>query len=659
MCGIFLTANRARLLTPGFITQTNDCSPSLRCLESKEYEFSSSEILVILDNCLSNETKLSEADARKLKNVELLRELQTKLAKAKNSKDASKLLQVQKEIDSLSSSDDVEVGPIPGDATSLMLKRVLARGPDYAKFREFQSGGTSFQLLSSVLSLRQPFTPQPLELEDVILQFNGELYNEVCIDGNDTRFVFERLEEAFAVYQSRKEAILEVLSSLNGEFALVITDLKNQVVYFGKDNIGKRSLLFELKSDSLTLTSVSAGYDLDAVECKNSCLYVVDLSNYSLDVVPYYRQNEVSFLPGSAVDDIVPKLELRLKRFHLRLQTACSVRQRAIQPLHPSAEHLDLAILFSGGLDCTVLARLIASNYAQSRTCAIIDLLTVGFENPRTGLGPNESPDRKLSERSWFELANQFHGSGVKFRLVQIDVSYAEWLAHRRRVLEHIYPCSTEMDLSIAIAFYFACRASNCNAIEVSTSLAGVTWDSFLANTTKYTTITPNYKSGAKVLFSGLGADELFGGYSRHENIFSDLQEGCDTNLLSSRYDELSLSLKHDIDVIYERNLGRDDRAMSTWGKELRYPFLDTEVVRFVMSEVEPHYKVKYDWVTTTTKKGDKRMKKFERKNLLRELARSIGLPMAAEEVKRAIQFGAKSAKLEVGQGKTRGTDLT
>ena len=62
----------------------------------------------------------------------------------------------------------------------------------------------------------------------------------------------------------------------------------------------------------------------------------------------------------------------------------------------------------------------------------------------------------------------------------------------------------------------------------------------------------PNiYKSSAKVLFSGLGADEVFGGYARyataHKRGLQDLQ------------DEISL----DLDRLWERNFNRDDRAIS------------------------------------------------------------------------------------------------
>jgi asparagine synthetase B (glutamine-hydrolysing) len=56
---------------------------------------------------------------------------------------------------------------------------------------------------------------------------------------------------------------------------------------------------------------------------------------------------------------------------------------------------------------------------------------------------------------------------------------------------------------SLALALYFASRGKGC------LSSAPVTSDS------------PEYISPAKVLLSGLGSDELLGGYSRHKHAYS------------------------------------------------------------------------------------------------------------------------------------------
>lgn len=54
-----------------------------------------------------------------------------------------------------------------------------------------------------------------------------------------------------------------------------------------------------------------------------------------------------------------------------------------------------VAILFSGGLDCTVLARLCHEILPDDQS---IDLLNVAFENPRVAANAAKSKDRKVLE---------------------------------------------------------------------------------------------------------------------------------------------------------------------------------------------------------------------------------------------------------------------
>src|SRR6266516_953256 len=104
--------------------------------------------------------------------------------------------------------------------------------------------------------------------------------------------------------------------------------------------------------------------------------------------------------------------------------------------------------------------------------------------------------------------------------------------------------------------------------------------------------------------------------------------------------------LDHDLSRLPYRNLGRDDRIIANFGREVRYPFLDEGVVRFLSSlradqKVSPSLEV-------NGVLGDKR--------LLRRVALILGLERAAKEKKRAVQFGSRSARMEEGI-KVKGND--
>ena len=108
-------------------------------------------------------------------------------------------------------------------------------------------------------------------------------------------------------------------------------------------------------------------------------------------------------------------------------------------------------------------------------------------------------PDRITSQASHTELLKTCPNRPWHF--ISINVPYTETQLHRSRIISLIYPHATEMDLSISLALYFAARGS------------GTVTDPATGKEEPYTT-------PARVLLSDLGADELFGGYTRHATAF-------------------------------------------------------------------------------------------------------------------------------------------
>lgn len=70
------------------------------------------------------------------------------------------------------------------------------------------------------------------------------------------------------------------------------------------------------------------------------------------------------------------------------------------------------------------------------------------------------------------------------------------------------------------------------------------------------------YTSEARVLLSGLGADEQLGGYSRHKKAFAHWESG---EKKTEDWARLLQELQMDLDRIGTRNLGRDGEYTSTF----------------------------------------------------------------------------------------------
>lgn len=511
-----------------------------------------------------------------------------------------------------------------------LIPIIRERGGDFEKYRLFPE--EKIEVYSSVLSLRQPLAEQPLSNGRFTLQFNGELYNdEISSHMNDVEYLLGKLINDY------EGDVIKTIGHLKGEFAYSIIDRAENKIYFGKDVTGRKSLCFSIDTlGELYISSCPPWTNKEKenfFECKRATVYCFDMKTKVMDRI---SSEENKFLPSAykvlnIINMNVNETDI-ISKIHRQLGHSVYKRISTIFPLLEDMTESKFAILFSGGIDCTLIAGLCGEICEKDTT---IDLLNVSFSNPRANLTYDETPDRKLAIKNCEQLNLKYNKEkGVFFKLVKVDVPYEEYFAARERVVNLIYPNDTEMDLSIAIAFYFAASGKGSN--EVS--------------------------SNCKVLLSGLGADELFGGYTRHERIFTGVSNQTKRRLKNkpatdfSDYNltllnaELRDELQCDLDRLWERNLTRDDKVICCWGKEVRYPFLDEDFMNWVTTEgnVPLNWKLNYNADT-----GE-----ITRKLILRRLAEhKMGLDFVAQEPKRAVQFGSKSAKMEVGSGKMKGTD--
>ncbi|NXF38366.1 ASND1 protein, partial [Nyctibius bracteatus] len=302
-----------------------------------------------------------------------------------------------------------------------------------------------------------------------------------------------------------------------------------------------------------------------------------------------------------------------------------------------------IAVLFSGGIDSMVIAALADKHVPLGEP---IDLLNVAFmikeqakqkgttknhtnwEVPLDLLCPPESCkdlDAKTGAHLYcFNVPDRITGrAGLKeleainpsrtWNFVEINVTPEELKKMRQQCINHlIYPLDTVLDDSIGCAIWFASRG-----------------EGFISNQGEW----KPYKSPAKVVLTGIGADEQLAGYSRHRVCFK-----------KYGLEGLNKELEMELDRISSRNLGRDDRIIGDHGKEARFPFLDEDVVSFLNS-------------LPISEKADLALPRgIGEKLILRLAAKEIGLTASTILPKRAVQFGSRIAKLEGNSEKASDT---
>lgn len=158
--------------------------------------------------------------------------------------------------------------------------------------------------LSTVLSLRgTELVSQPLTDKGTgsVLCWNGEAWsvNGDAVTGSDSNTVFDLLLKASRSPDSRR-AVVQLLSGIRGPYAIVFYDAVNELVYYGRDCLGRRSLLKKTTSDgSLVLSSVCDNATGEAwAEVEADGIYAVELNEFEenphITHVPHTRLGQVS-----------------------------------------------------------------------------------------------------------------------------------------------------------------------------------------------------------------------------------------------------------------------------------------------------------------------------------------------------------------------------
>jgi asparagine synthase (glutamine-hydrolysing) len=136
-------------------------------------------------------------------------------------------------------------------------------------------------------------------------------------------------------------------------------------------------------------------------------------------------------------------------------------------------------------------------------------------------------------------------------------------------------------------------------------------------------------EAGFRVLLAGQGADELFGGYRRYI-----------TEYIAKGEEAVRKTMFHDVAVIHETNVERDEKICGYHDVELRIPFGAFKVAEFAMS-------------LPTTLKFECKADSL-RKLALRRVAENLGLPKEiVNRPKRAVQYstGINSALKRIAKG--------
>lgn len=172
------------------------------------------------------------------------------------------------------------------DSVPPELRRVLvARGPDHFGQACRKSNGWTLRFTSTVLALRgDHITRQPLESDNgSVLCWNGEAWRvngqRIQAEANDAEVVLKLLVNvgSSAPGDERLETLLNALRAIEGPFAFVYYDYPAETLIYGRDRLGRRSLVLRQDGDELELCSVAGSLGNGWQEVEADGIYVARL----------------------------------------------------------------------------------------------------------------------------------------------------------------------------------------------------------------------------------------------------------------------------------------------------------------------------------------------------------------------------------------------
>ncbi|NEU06871.1 asparagine synthase B [Flavihumibacter sp. R14] len=391
-----------------------------------------------------------------------------------------------------------------------MAKKVRHRGPDWSGIY----CDTNVILAHERLAIVDPQSGgQPLYSNDknIILAVNGEIYNHMEIRKNFPDYHFQTksdCEVILALYQQKGPAFIE---DLNGIFAFALYDKEKDCYLIARDHMGIIPLY--MGWDKFGNFYVSS--ELKALE--GTCNKIQEFlpghfiySKESTELQKWYKRDWTEYQNVEDNDTDISALRKALEE---------SVHRQLMSDV-------PYGVLLSGGLDSSIISA-VTKKFAAKRI---------------------ESND---TQTAWYPQLHSF----------AVGLVGSPDLAAARKVADHIGSIHHEINFSIQ---------EGLDAIkDVIYHLETYDVTTIRASTPMYLLARVIKSMGIKMVLSGEGADELFGGYLYFHKA---------PNAKAFHEETVrKLSKLHLYDCL------RANKSLAAWGIEGRVPFLDKEFMDVAM----------------------------------------------------------------------------
>jgi len=391
-----------------------------------------------------------------------------------------------------------------------MSKQLRHRGPDWSGIY----CGDNAVMAHERLAIVDPISGgQPLynESRTLVLAVNGEIYNHEDLRNEQNGYSYQTHSDCEVILALYEKKGVDFLDELNGIFAFALHDVENNSYFIARDHMG--------------IIPLYMGWDVNGNFYVASELKSLEGVCSKIEVFP----------PGHYLSSIDGELKQWYQRDWSEYKTVQNAESKipVLRKALEAAVHRQLmsdvpyGVLLSGGLDSSIVSA-IAKKYAELRI---------------------EEHDQ---ERAWWPRLHSF-AVGLKG---SPDLAAAQIVADHIDTVHHEILFTIQEGLDALRDVIYHLETYDVTTVRASTPMY------LLARAIK--------AMGIKMVLSGEGADEIFGGYLYFHKA---------PNAQAFHEETVrKLNKLHLYDCL------RANKSLAAWGIEGRVPFLDKEFMDVAMS---------------------------------------------------------------------------
>jgi asparagine synthase (glutamine-hydrolysing) len=358
-----------------------------------------------------------------------------------------------------------------------MMDLLYHRGPDGGG--EYRSGpvGLGHRRLS-IIDLNTGAQPMSNEDGTVWVVYNGEIYNfpELRTELQSRGHKFKSASDTEVIVHLYEEFGVESVARLRGMFAFALWDERRQFLLLARDRVGIKPLYYINTGRALVFAS-----EIKSLLADPSVIQRINPRAIDRFVTYYYLPGNETLFEGiykldpghyltvhDSKTEVQQYWDLRFetspswKSFHEAVEALRELLCRAVKD-HMISD-VPVGVLLSGGVDSTGVLR-----YAVEQTDKPIHTFTIGFDGAEF---VDERPYARLAAQRYMTLHQDISMTAEDFR---------DFLP------KYVWHMEEPICEPPAVALYFVSRLAR--------------------------------ESSVKVLLSGEGGDEAFGGYQNYRNL--------------------------------------------------------------------------------------------------------------------------------------------